>query len=444
MNENIFKQYDIRGIIGEQAAESDFYDIARGFASVLSKRSNDKRILIACDVRTHSEDIKTFFIRGLMESGFDVIDCGVTTTPMILSACHFKDINNACIITASHNPKEYNGVKFYVDKTQFFGENIQLIKQATLQKIFIDGTGSLTRIDIDDEYIKYIDKFTFSKDLKVAFDLSNGAACKIFEKLSKSLPFTTKLLFENQDGNFPNHSPDPSKKENLEPIQNFIKDNNYDIGFAFDGDADRVVVCMKNGRVLTGEEFLFVMAYNSLQKTKNQSFIADVLTSNIIIQAIQMLSGSVHLSKVGNGFIGQKMSEFNAKFGAEMSGHIRIADGYHGADDGIFAALYFLNIFQHSDVDEILKLIPQRYSTGIVKKKVAEEKKDDVINAIKQNLDNQKTHYTSIDGIRVDDDDFWFCIRRSNTEPHVMYILEAKTQEILVKKQRELEELFYT
>lgn len=431
----IFRQYDVRGIIKEDIQEEEFGDIARGFCTIL-KNSNNKKIAIGMDGRLTSPEIKKHAIRGIEDSGFECIDIGTTSTPALASFLHLHNIDNGIMITASHNPKEYNGMKFFVNKECFFGENISLhLKNIVINKDFIKGNGQTKQYDFKNEYIQYITQhFNLNANSNienVVFDCGNGAVCSVINNLTQKLKFPHKLLFDELNGHFPNHAPDPSKAENLKELQKYIQ-NHTDIGFAFDGDGDRVAVCLKD-RVLSGEEILFIIAYYHLKEGISSQFVVDILTSNIITNTIAKLGGKCYFSKVGNGFIGQKMKETNSLIGAEMSGHIRINHLYHGGDDGLFAALYILQILQKYDIKNILSLIPERFSTGIKKIKLTEDTKEKTLQNIIAKIKDQYTNYDETDGIRVNLEKSWFCIRKSNTEPVLTYIIESINQAELEK-----------
>lgn len=437
----IFRQYDIRGIVYQDFQPTDFTSISKGFCSLFDYLEN-KTVLIGMDARTHSEEIKKATVEGILKSGFNVVDIGVASTPMTVFASKYLDTKLAIMITASHNPKEYNGAKFFVDQRQFFGKNItDRLKSASFQVHENRKIGTYNQIDISEIYAEYVlDKFNFNKakDFKVAFDCGNSVASVGLSKMKSIFNFESHILFEEIDGNFPNHHPDPSKESNMIDLKNFVVENKYDIGFAFDGDADRVGVVLKNGKILTGEELFYVIAKYLLQNNK-KDFVVDVLTSQAIIDKLKKQGANITLSQVGNGFISETMRETNSILGMEMSGHICIKDKRHlGNDDGIFNALYFLNIMLEMDIEKSLEEINGLSSIQSKKYKVPEVQKDAILNNIIAEAKMLHKDVNTIDGCRVEIDNGFFCIRKSNTENIIMLKTENLDNETIIK----LEDIF--
>ncbi len=439
MDSVIFRQYDIRGIVYQDFQPKDFYKIAQGFCSLFENIDN-KTVAIGMDARLHSNEIKENLTKGIIESGFNVIDLGTVSTPMTVFASKHLKTELAIMITASHNPKEYNGAKFFLNQKQFFGENITMrLKDASLNRNFQKNpTGSYYQFDISEIYADYIlNKFNFSqtKKLKVAFDCGNSVGSVGLGKILPKLSFETHVLFGEIDGNFPNHHPDPSKESNMLDLKDFILKNSYDIGFAFDGDADRVGVVLKNGKILSGEELFYVISKYLLKQGK-KDFVVDVLTSHVIIKRLEKDGAKVILSQVGNGFISQKMRETNSTLGIEMSGHICIKDRMHmGNDDAIFNALYILDIFMNTDIESTLKEIKNLSSTTNQKHKVSESQKDVILKNIISEIKEIYPACNTIDGCRVEFENGFFCVRKSNTENIIM--LKTENLDILTKNQLE-------
>lgn len=434
---NIFREYDIRGIAEKELTDEVVENIGGAFGTYLSERGV-KRITIGGDVRHSTPRIKDAAIRGLTTAGIDVTDIGIVTTPILYWSLFHFDLNGGLMITGSHNPKDMNGLKLACGKTTLYGEEIQKIRSIIENEGIIQAPkkGKVTRADISDEYVQMLlSKIQLGeKKLKVVVDSGNGTAGINIRTFLEGLGCTMIPLFCEPDGDFPNHHPDPLKRENLAFVIDEIRKTNADLGIAFDGDADRIGVVNDKGEVVWGDTLMALYWREILPKNPGAVAIIEVKCSQALEDEILRLGGKPYYWKAGHSLIKAKMKELHALFSGELSGHMFFADEYFGFDDSFYAAGRLLRILSNSEknLSELLSDMPVYYSTAEIRVDCPDDRKFDVIEKIKKEA--LKDHEAiTIDGVRIIYNEGWGLVRASNTQPVLVTRCEGRTKEVLDK-----------
>lgn len=458
---SILRAYDVRGIYNETLSNMDAFFIGRGFASLLlknSRQNSKQKITVGCDGRASSPELKRELIEGLVKSGIEVIDIGLVATPMLYFSIYHLDCDAGIMITGSHNPKDYNGFKMALKSRPFFGDDITELANLVRNGVFVDGEGSCSHKNIDDAYVERVmedcilahsnselldevDEVTPCKNLKIAWDVGNGAAGVVIKKITSSISAKHFVLFEEVDGNFPNHHPDPTEEKNLQDLICLVKSSKSDIGIAFDGDADRIGVIDDEGQIIWGDQLMTIYARDILSYDRGATFIADVKASSVFFDEVKRCGGEAIMWKTGHSLIKSKMKEVGAVLAGEMSGHIFFADKYYGFDDAIYAAIRIINIVAKSGVSlsQIRKSLPKTFNTPEIKIECDDDKKFDAIDKIKSLLSANGVDFNSVDGVRVSNRFGWWLLRASNTQPALVARCEAHhCEEGLAKLKEEL------
>lgn len=429
----IFKEYDIRGEFPKDLTEHDSYFIGCSLGAYLKNIGITSKICIGYDGRKSSPLLKLHLVEGLLDVGFHVIDLGLIITPVLYYACNTMH-NTSCgiMITASHNPINYNGFKIIVNKQPLSGQNLKNIcKIAKNGKIiFSNKRGFLEKNNIINDYI---DKITnphthfspnkLNNKLKIAWDCCNSSVAKILKKLIKNLPGEHILIHDNIKYRYI----DPTNELNLIKLKNTIKKYNCDLGIAFDGDADRIVIIDSNLKIYFGDELLLFYARDLLQRHSMPKIIADIKASKTITDELKKLGTQVILCKTGHSHIKNKMKQTNALLAGEVSGHLFFKENYFGFDDGLFAAAKFIYLFLNENNICNFYSIPKIYISPEIRI-VLNKKYKLILNKIKKLLTDQNIKYINIDGIRVENQKGWWLIRCSNTEEKLTIRFEGYSQ----------------
>ncbi len=433
ISKEIFRAYDIRGIVGSEINDDLSYNIGRAFGTYLI-RQNRKRVSVSGDVRPSTLTLKNKLIDGLKDSGIEVLDIGTLPTPMNYFSMYIDHLNlDAAIqITGSHNPSEYNGFKMTYDKKPFYGDKIQMLYNMIIEKDFIDQIGTYESIDISEFYINMIQsKINIKSKIKVAIDCGNAAGCIIAPLLYKKFNLDVHELFCDIDGTFPNHHPDPTVDSNLSDLQSFVTTNNCDVGIAFDGDADRIVVIDEKGTIIRSDILIALFLPHVIKE--GDSVVYDVKCSKALEDMILSCKGNPVMWKTGHSLIKDKMKNENAKLGGEMSGHIFFSDDYFGYDDAVYVGLRLLEILSKFDrpMSSYLENIPIYYSTPEIRLNCVND--NEKINIMNEAFDyfSNKFEYSDIDGIRLKLENGWALIRCSNTQPVIVCRVEASSDKKL-------------
>ena len=428
--ESIFREYDIRGIINETLFKTDAYLIGKGFCSL---NNNVETIVVCRDGRLSSKEISNYLIKGLLESGVNVIDIGCGPTPMLYFASIQLNSNAGIMVTGSHNPKNHNGFKIVLNNKSFFGKDIKKLYEFIIKGKFIKNKGHLTKKNIQDEYEACLLKNSgpFPR-IKVLWDCGNGATGNVVSSLIKKLPGEHKVIFGEIDGNFPNHHPDPTEEKNLKQLREAIKFENADLGIAFDGDGDRLGVISNKGNLISGDLLTAFLSGGILKKKKNQSIILDIKASDIAINLIEKEKGNAVISKTGHSLIKTKLREIGSPLAGEMSGHIFFNDDWFGFDDAIYAALRCLQEIKHRDltIERYLQNIPKSFATPEIRIDCSDDKKFTVIEVIRNFVrkNYKESNILEIDGIRTKSEIGWWLIRASNTQAALIARAEGQSQ----------------
>jgi phosphomannomutase len=446
---SIIRAYDIRGIYGQTLFDRDAFFVGKSFAAFLISQKK-KKISVACDGRVSSPALKAQLIAGLLESGLEVIDVGLGPTPMLYFSVYNLDCDAGIMVTGSHNPKDHNGFKMMLKERPFFGDDILNLAKITAEGKFVEGAGSLEEQSVEADYIERLladciiaesesalldelDEFAPKKKLKIAWDNGNGAAGAIMKKISQRIAADHILLFEEIDGTFPNHHPDPTVPKNLADLIKVVLDEGCDLGIAFDGDGDRIGVVDGQGEIIWGDQLMVFFAREILAEKKGATIIADVKASNVLFEEIARAGGKPVMWKTGHSFVKAKMKETKAALAGEMSGHIFFADKYFGFDDALYAAIRIINIVEKSSesLSAMRKALPQTFSTPEIRIECSEEKKFGIVEDLKKNLKKSGLIFDEIDGIRVTTNKGWWLIRASNTQPVLVARCEAGSKKDL-------------
>jgi phosphomannomutase/phosphoglucomutase len=439
----IFRQYDIRGIVGRDLHPETAFAIGRGMAAYLAQHGIRGTFAVGRDNRPNGPALRDGLVRGLTESGVDVVDIGVVPTPLLYWSLHKLDVIGGIQITGSHNPPEYNGFKVSVGKGSLHGEEIQALYRIISAGDFPNGRGTVSETEVIDRYVTDVVQRIgkLSRPLKVVADCGNGAGALVAPQLLKAIGAKLVTLFCESDGTFPNHHPDPTVVENLEDIIEAVHREKADIGVAFDGDADRIGVIDEKGGIIWGDHVLILYARDVLARTgREQPIIFDVKCSQALPDAIRKAGGTPVMWKTGHSLIKDKMKELHAPIAGEMSGHMFFSEGFYGHDDALYGAARLLRIVAdaNASVTEMLADVPKFTSTP--------EIRVDVPEAIKFALvDKAVRHFASrydtsgVDGVRVNFGDGWGLIRASNTQPVLVTRYEARTPERLAAIRGEME-----
>lgn len=444
INPNIFREYDIRGIVGSALNEDVSYTIGKSFGSKLIDLG--KRIcVIGHDNRLSGEDLTKALLKGITEAGVDVVYLGLTTTPMYYYAMIYKNIDAGIMVTASHNPKDYNGFKIAFDNTgNICGQTIYDFRDYTSKLNFHDGKGTVEECSVFKEYLKLLkDSTSITKRLKVVIDPGNGATAPFIEDILNMFDLDYRIINGESDGSFPNHIPDPAEEENMTMLKEAVLEEHADVGIAFDGDGDRVGIIDEKGQFISADLYMIMMIRDIFKNNSNKKVLFDVKCSKTLEDEINKLGGSYILYRVGNSYTKRATRENNCIFGGELSGHIYFRDKFLGFDSGIYAGLRMLEVLSKNNCtcSELLKGINKYYSTPEEKISCSDDNKFKIIDEIKEYCQNKNYKINDIDGVRVDFDNGWALVRASNTGPHITTRFEGKTKEDLNTIENEFKEI---
>ena len=439
----IFRQYDVRGIVGRDLTTDVARALGRAYALYLDRHQLAGAVAVGRDNRPSGKDLRDALVDGLNTGGRDVVDIGVVPTPLLYWSLHHEEVTGGIQITGSHNPPEYNGFKLCVGTASLHGEEIQELYRLTKENASAAKRGSSRSVEVIDRYIDDVVQRIgkLKRPINAVHDCGNGAGALVAPKLMKALGVSGKGLFCESDGTFPNHHPDPTVPENLEDLIAAVKKEKAEIGIAFDGDADRIGVVDDTGRIIWGDRILILYAQDVLQRTgKGQPIIFDVKCSQALPDAIERAGGKAIMWRTGHSLIKDKMKETHAPVAGEMSGHMFFAEGFYGHDDALYGAARLLRIAADSGktVRELLADVPDFISTPEIRIDVPEEKKFGIVEKAVRHF--RSLHdVIDVDGVRVLFGDGWGLIRASNTQPVLVARYEARTPERLSAIRGEME-----
>ncbi len=441
---DIFRAYDVRGIVDEQLGEAAMHAIGR---AVATGHPGLPGMAVGYDGRLSSERLAGALCTGLRASGVDVVEIGQAPTPLLYYAAHELCEGSGLMVTGSHNPPEYNGVKMMIGGHTLAGDDIQQIRATIEAGHFCEGQGGARRCEVLNDYVARIaEDVRPARRLRIAVDSGNGAAGPVAKALFARLDCELTCLYCDVDGRFPNHHPNPSVEENLAVLQNTVRDDGLDIGFAFDGDGDRLGVVDERGEVIWPDRQMMIYARDVLRRHPGASVIYDVKSSRHLPQMVEQCGGKPYMSRTGHSFIKSMLKEKDALLAGEMSGHIFFRDRWYGFDDGLYAAARLLEIVAADGrrCSEIFGELPQAFGTPEINIPFEREgRQHDFMRRFAQNTPRFTDagvggRVNLTDGVRVEFDDGWGLVRASNTTPCLVARFEAESEPRL----RELQRLF--
>ena len=431
---HIFRAYDVRGLVGPDLTP-EFAELLGRAIGTFSARQGGQRLSVGRDCRTHGPSLHAGLVAGIRSTGIDVVDVGVVASPLVYFSLFHLDVDGGVVITGSHNPKEFNGFKICMGQTSIHGEDIQTLLGLIQRDDFETGDGGYIERPIVRDYIDYV-KGNLQlphTNLKVVVDAGNGTAGPVIAPLLEELGFDVTRLYCEMDGNFPNHHPDPTDPANMEALITAVRELGADVGFAYDGDSDRIGVVDDKGAILWGDRLLILLSRHLLKTEPGATIVGEVKCSQTLYDDIEKHGGRAILSKVGHSLIKQRMKDEGALLAGEMSGHIFFKHRYFGYDDAIYSSGRVLEVLASSDkkLSELMSDVPVTHVTPEIRRACADEIKFDVVADCVAQF--KKTHdVIDIDGARVLFPDGWGLVRSSNTQPVLVLRCEAATAEGLV------------
>lgn len=441
LNQNMFRMYDIRGVWKEDLTVDTAELIGKAFGTYIREKGI-KDVLVGRDNRVSSSPIRDALIKGLNATGCDVVDVGVVTTPAFYYARVLYNFEAGLMITASHNPPQFNGFKVAVGSSTIYGDELMKLYYIADEGKFAEGAGSLKYAYPINDYMNMIkDKVKLGdRKLKVVVDCGNGTGSYFYPDVIYSLGCDVYPIFCESDPTFPNHFPDPVKAENLADLIKEVKRLNADLGIAFDGDGDRIGVVDDKGNIIWGDMLMVLYWREIMKKHPGADAIVEVKCSQALPEEIEKLGGKPVFFKTGHSLIKAKMKELNAVFTGEMSGHMFFADEYYGFDDAAYAAARLLRILSNTDksLSELLADVPKYPSTPELRLHCDDEKKFSIVEGVTEYFRDRGYKIIDIDGARVLFDGGWGLVRASNTGPELIVRCEANNEGRLEEIKAEL------
>lgn len=442
ISKGIFRQYDIRGIVDRDLTEPAVLAVGRAFAELLRERGVAPRVVVGRDNRPSGAALRDALVSGLTQGGVDVTDIGVVPTPVMYWCLHHLDVAAGIQVTGSHNPPEFNGLKLCVGHASLHGDGIQRLYDLAVAGRFASGKGSVTDRGVLDAYVDDLVARIgpLSRPIQLVADCGNGVASLVAARLFQRLGARATMLYDESDGTFPNHHPDPTVVENLEDLIATVRTEGAELGIGFDGDADRIGLVDAHGTIVWGDYLLILYARDVLARTGGKhAIIFDVKCSQALPDAIERAGGRPVMWKTGHSLIKEKMRELDAPLAGEMSGHMFFAEGFYGHDDALYAAGRLLRIVADAGrpLHELLSDVPRFVSTPELRVDCPDDRKFDVVAAALAHFRSRR-EVIDVDGARVLYGDGWGLIRASNTQPILVIRIEATTAERVAEIRNDL------
>jgi phosphomannomutase/phosphoglucomutase len=440
MNPEIFRKYDIRGVVGEDVTEEDVVCIGKGFGTYLRAEGRSS-VVVGRDCRLSSDRYGELVVEGLLATGCDVVDIGVCPTPILYFAIRHLKREGGVMVTASHNPPEYNGFKLCSGYDTLSGNQIQKVRQIIEKDGFSVGSGQVETADAVTPYKDLLLKnIKLSGALRVGVDAGNGTAGFVAVPVLRGLGCEVFDIYCDMDGSFPNHESDPTVVENMQDLIALVREKKLDVGIGYDGDGDRIGVIDEKGDIIWGDQLMIIYAREILSRKPGATFISEVKCSQTLYDDIEKHGGQAIMWKTGHSLIKEKMKEIQAELAGEMSGHMFFADRYFGYDDAIYASCRLLEILDVTGkaISELLSDVPRTYTTPEIRVPCPDHRKFQVVNEVTEYF-RQRQEIIDIDGVRVVFDDGWGLVRASNTQPVLVLRFEALSAERLSEIRSEVE-----
>jgi phosphomannomutase / phosphoglucomutase len=440
MNPSIFREYDIRGRCPDDLNGETVYVLGRSIGTYLGGKGA-KRISVGRDCRLSSPGFRDALVRGLAETGMDIVDMGMAPTPLLYFSIHHLNLDGGVQITGSHNPPDENGFKICLGTGSVYGEEIQKIREIIESGEFQKGQGKVEDFDIITPYRSYLKKNILPGNIRrrVVIDAGNGVGGLVAPEVYRAMGIKVLEIFCKPDGNFPNHHPDPTIPANLARLIREVAENSADLGISFDGDADRIGVVDGSGNIIWGDQLMIIFSRDLLEQMPGAKIIGEVKCSQTLYDDIKKHGGTPVMWKAGHSLIKSRMKEIHAVFAGEMSGHLFFADRYFGYDDAIYAGARLLEILTKKAVTvrDLLSGIPAMVNTPEIRMDCPDEKKFQVVARLVEEF-KKEYDVIDIDGARVLFDGGWGLVRASNTQPVLVLRFEAGNE----KRLNEIKELF--
>ncbi len=433
---SVLREYDIRGLVGQTLHNDDAIALGRAFGTKII-RDGGNNVCVGYDGRESSPIFADKLIEGLTSTGVNVENISIGPTPMLYFAVKDHKADGGIMITGSHNPSDYNGFKMTLQNEPIFGDAIQKLGALAAAGDFETGAGKLITTDIQDDYVaRLFSDLNIKRPLNIVWDNGNGAAGEILRRLTAKLPGKHHLLYDEIDGNFPNHHPDPTVDKNMADLQAAVLDKKYDLGIAFDGDGDRIGVVDECGTILRCDALMTIYAKDVLSRHPGAAIIGDVKCSQVMFDEIERLGGKPIMWKTGHSLVKAKMAEENSPLAGELSGHIFFKDGYYGFDDALYCGIRLMNAVAATEkpFSSLSAHLPQLYNTPEIRIEVDEENKFSLVPQIAENLKDKTSpsfQISGIDGVRITTPEGWWLLRPSNTQNALVSRAEANSQEAL-------------
>lgn len=440
INSNIFREYDIRGVVGEDLTPETVEIIGRAIGT-LFRLKGKKTVAIGRDARNSSRPFSQSLMSGLISTGCNCVDFGMVPTPVFYFGVITKKMDGGVMITGSHNPPEFNGFKIMLGDETLYGEGIKEIEKIIQkERFFEEKDGSLSSYQIVNEYIDFVvSNIKIERKLKIVIDAGNGVGGIVAPAIYKEMGNEILELYCEPDGNFPNHHPDPTIPENLGDLIEKVKLEKADFGIAFDGDADRIGLVDEKGNILWGDQIMIILARAVLKENPGAKIIGEVKSSKLLYDEIARLGGVPIMWKTGHSLIKKKIKEEGALLAGEMSGHIFFADRYFGFDDAIYAGARIIEILSKEDkpLSRMLEDLPKTYVSPEIRIPSSDNLKFQVVEEVKKYY--KDFPMIDVDGVRVDFGDGWALVRASNTQPVLVLRFEGFTETALKRIRKEVE-----
>jgi len=429
----LFREYDIRGVYGKELTEDMAEAIGKSFGTLI-RRDGRKKIALGYDIRLSSPSLRSALLSGLLSTGLDVVDIGKCPTPVLYYSLFQLEVEGGVMITASHNPAEFNGFKLCRGRDSLFGNEIQEVRTLIERGDYEKGKGTLVILEgFMSSYVNYfVAQFGASLSKKIVIDCGNAAASLIAPEIFEKLGCEVIPLYCEPDGRFPNHHPDPTVPENLADMIAEVRRVGADAGIAFDGDGDRLGVVEENGEIIWGDRLTLMFAAEILKEKPGSTVISEVKASQVLYDEVTRLGGKAIMWKTGHSLIKAKMKETGALLAGEMSGHVFFGDRYFGYDDAIYAGCRLVEILSRDKrpLSSYFVDLPRTCVTPEIRIDCPDEKKFEIVERCRDFF--SKKHKTiEVDGIRILFDGGWGLIRASNTQPALVLRFEAKHPDLL-------------
>ena len=442
VNSEMFREYDIRGVYGEDLSAEVAYLIGKAFGTKL-KELNISSTVVGYDNRLSSVELEENLVKGLVETGAHVKRLGLVTTPMCYFAANHLGTNCSMMITASHNPKEYNGFKFsYNGVHNAYGKSVKEIYEIIEKGEFATGEGTTENVDIKEDYINLVvNKLNFGeRRVKVVYDCGNGTSSIIAKEIFDRLPNIDSVgICDVSDGNFPMHHPDPCVESNLDMLKAKVKEVGADIGVGYDGDCDRVGFIDEKGTFIEIDKFLVIMWKHLVNIVDKKECLYDVKCSKVLEDELKKINVKTVEYRTGNSYTRAASAEGDYPLSGELSGHVYFRDRWPGYDDGIYVGMRLIEMLSNTDkpLSSFLNDMVKYYSTPELKVKVEDSKKFDIVAKMEEYSKSKGYNYITIDGVKTKFDDGFALVRASNTGPNITMRFEATTEERLKELQEE-------